>query len=76
MNILIGADIVPTKRNLDLFKMGDVEKLVGKELLGIIQNADYKIFNLEVPLTDKEDPITKSGPNLIAPTDTINGYKS
>lgn len=76
MSILIGADIVPTKRNLDLFKMGDVEKLVGKELLGIIQNADYKIFNLEVPLTDKEDPITKSGPNLIAPTDTINGYKS
>lgn len=33
------------------------------------------MFNLEVPLVDKEDKIFKCGPNLIAPTSTINGIK-
>ena len=43
--------------------------------MGILSNADYRIFNLEVPLTDKEKPLEKSGPNLIAPTYTIKGIK-
>ena len=68
MNSIIGADIVPTNSNIDLFSFGDVQTLLGKELIEIIQNADYRIFNLEVPLTDLEQPIPKCGPNLIAPT--------
>lgn len=35
-----------------------------------------RIFNLEVPITDKEEPIAKCGPNLIAPISTINGIKA
>lgn len=76
MSILIGADIVPTKSNIEQFNKGDAAFLVGSELLKVLIDADYRIFNLEVPLTDVCSPIDKCGPNLIAPTSTINGYKS
>lgn len=76
MSILIGADIVPTKSNIEQFNKGDAAFLVGSELLKILNDADYRIFNLEVPLTDVCSPIDKCGPNLIVPTSTINGYKS
>lgn len=76
MSIIIGADIVPTKSNFDLFEKGDALELVGQELLDILNKADYRIFNLEVPLTDTETPIPKCGPNLIAPCNTVNGLKA
>ena len=76
MSILIGADFVPTKSNIELFNAGNVVELVGNELLRVLNDADFRIFNLEVPLTDVGSPIDKCGPNLIAPTSTINGYKS
>lgn len=76
MNILIGADLVPTSRNIDLFASGDTLTLLGDDLNNILQNADYRIFNLEVPLTDREKPIPKCGPNLIAPTKCFAGYKA
>ena len=76
MSIIIGADIVPTKSNYDLFEKGNVLELVGQELLDILNQADYRIFNLEVPLTDTEKPIPKCGPNLIAPCNTVNGLKA
>lgn len=76
MNILIGADLVPTDSNIELFVSGDAEGLIGGDLKRLLSEADYRIFNLEVPLTDTEAPIDKCGPNLIAPTATINGYKA
>lgn len=76
MNILIGADLVPTDSNIELFASGDAEGLLGEDLKRLLADADYRIFNLEVPLTDTETPIEKCGPNLIAPTATINGYKA
>lgn len=76
MNILIGADLVPTKSNIDLFASGDIQTLLGEELSNTIQNSDYRIFNLEIPLTNREEPITKCGPNLIAPTKCAAGYKA
>ena len=76
MNILIGADLVPTKNNEELFVTGDAQVLLGDKLLNILQTADYRIFNLEVPLTDREQPISKCGPNLIAPTKCVAGYKA
>lgn len=74
MYIVIGADFVPTESNRDFFINGKIEKLVGEELKEILQNASYRIFNLEVPLTDKETPILKEGPNLSAPTSCVAGY--
>lgn len=74
--LIIGADLVPTDTNIDLFINGDIDALLGEELKQVLSQADYRIFNLEVPLTDVENPIQKQGPNLIAPTETINGYKA
>ncbi len=74
--IIIGADLVPTESNYELFKNGDAETLVGRELLEKLNHADYTIFNLEVPLTDEQHPIVKCGPNLIAPTATMKGLKA
>ncbi|MEK3888433.1 CapA family protein [Bacillus sp. FSL K6-3431] len=76
MQILIGGDLVPTQSNFSLFKQADVNSLLGEDLLTIWKNADLRLFNLEVPLVDKEGPIEKCGPNLIAPVNTINGIKA
>lgn len=74
--IIIGADLVPTQSNYQYFKDCDIENLIGTELREKLNSADFTIFNLEVPLTDLEDPIDKCGPNLIAPTYTIDGLKA
>lgn len=76
MKIIIGADIVSTAGNEKEFINGDTEKLVGKELKKILDDADFIIANLEVPLCREHTPIAKSGPCLIANPDTINGYKA
>lgn len=76
MEILIAGDLVPTQSNINLFNKADVNSLLGEDLLAIWKSADIRIFNLEVPLTDKENPIDKCGPNLIAPTSTIEGIKA
>lgn len=57
MKLLIGADLVPTKSNQNLFSNADATALVGGDLLAILQDADYRIFNLEMPLTDIHSPI-------------------
>ena len=52
MQVLIGADIVPTRSNALLFANGDLDSLLGSELSQLLRQADLNIFNLEVPLTD------------------------
>ncbi|WP_270658909.1 CapA family protein [Paraclostridium bifermentans] len=76
MKVLIGADVVPTESNFDLFREGNRTKLLGKELDDIWSSADVRVFNLEVPIFDKLNPIHKCGSNLIAPKSTINGIKA
>ena len=71
----IGADFVPTNSNTDLFIRGDVNALVGDELKDVLDRASYRIFNLELPLTNNKKPIIKNGPSLIAQRDTIKAYK-
>ncbi len=75
MKILIGADIVPTKSNEKTFENAQMEHIVDEKLLCVIRSADFRIFNLEAPLTDNETPIKKCGPNLIASADSVNGLK-
>ena len=74
--LIIGADIVLTESNKELFLKGDVKSLVGKELKEVLDNSNYSIFNLDVPLVDQEKPIVKQGPNLIALIATITGFKA
>ncbi|MBR2848033.1 MAG: CapA family protein [Clostridia bacterium] len=75
MKILIGADLVPTKRNMALFAEANVEELLGAPLKALLENASYRIFNLETPLTDRETPIAKCGPALRAETATVAAIK-
>ncbi|MBQ8630048.1 MAG: CapA family protein [Oscillospiraceae bacterium] len=73
VNILMGADIVPTPSNEELFTKGDAFALLGDKLNGILKEADFIALNLEVPLTNKETPIVKCGPCLRAAEDSIKG---
>jgi len=74
--MIIGSDLVPTDTNYDLFEAADIEALVGSELLYQLRNADFRVFNLETPITDTPAPIPKCGPNLITPTRTMPGIKA
>lgn len=76
MSILIGADIVPNKANVEAFKKGSPETIVCEDLLAILKFADYKIFNLETPLADSFSAISKCGPCLCAPTSSVRGLKN
>lgn len=76
VNILIGSDIVPTKCNEQLFINCNTRELLGSSLIDEINMADYFILNLEVPLTNKSNPISKCGPNLIAREECMHGLKS
>lgn len=76
MKILIGADLVPTKRNTDLFVQAKAEELLGAPLKALLDSASYRIFNLEIPLADEGTPIAKCGPCLRAKTETVAGLKS
>lgn len=73
--LIIGADIVPTTSNQDIFENAQMEHIIDKDLLEVLRDVDYRIFNLEVPLTDTEAPIKKCGPNLIASTKSVTGLK-
>lgn len=75
MKILIGADIVPTISNQQFFENAQMEKIVDQELMDILKSADYRILNLEVPLTNQVAPINKCGPNLVASTKSVIGLK-
>lgn len=75
MDILIAGDVVPTSANQDLFAKGDIKDLLGSDLHSIWMDADIRMFNLETPLSDKDSPISKCGPNLIAPLKTATGIK-
>jgi len=75
LTLIIGGDLAPTLSNYSLFENGSIESIIDENILKLIKRADFRIFNLEVPLTDIKKPIRKDGPNLIAPTSTINGIK-
>lgn len=75
ISIIIGGDIVPIGDSLICFENGNVEALVDDRLLALIESADLSVFNLETPLSDCPQPISKQGPNLCAPTRTARGLK-
>ncbi len=76
MQVIIAGDLAPTKSNFELFNNADIMELFGEEILSSWFHSDFRIFNLETPLTDIKNPILKCGPNLIAPTSTINGISA
>lgn len=73
MSLLICGDLVPTDNNESLFNEGKISELLGNELLKIWEKSDYKIFNLECPMTDSHEKLIKCGPNLKCSPKSING---
>lgn len=76
MKIIIGADFVPTKSNADFFASGAIDSIFDQKLVEYLSQSSFKIFNLEMPLTDRVSPIKKAGPALRANTGAINLYKT
>jgi len=75
LKILIAGDTVPTESNKKLFVDGDIKKIFGDGIISVFNDSDFRILNLETPLTNLETPIKKLGPNLLAQKETINGIK-
>lgn len=75
VTLLVGGDLAPTPSNYSDFSDGDINSLVDDKVLAALRAADFRIFNLEVPLTDIRKPIRKDGPNIIAPVLTVKGIK-
>lgn len=76
ISILIGGALVPTRTNQKLFVKGDLNGLIGGKLKKVILKSDFRIFNLEVPITNNETPILRHGINLRVATRTIHGIKA
>ncbi len=76
VTFFVGGDLAPTRSNYLSFEKGDIKSLVDGKLLDMVLSVDFRIFNLETPLTDTEKSILKDGPSLIAPARTINGIKA
>ncbi|MGI5894973.1 MAG: CapA family protein [Candidatus Merdivicinus sp.] len=76
LELIIGADLVPTESNYREFCEGRAEDLCGQEIMQRLLEADFRIFNLETPLVHTLCPIPKCGPNLSAPVCTIRGIRS
>jgi len=74
IKIVITGDFAPRLRVNDVIAKGDYASLFG-DLLEEIRNADIAITNLESPLCETPSPIRKTGPNLIAPTKSIEALK-
>ena len=75
LEIVIGADVVPTASNVNAFQT-DKPNLLFNGLEDVWHKADVRLFNLESPLTDDAAPEQKCGPSLSAPTAAAAGLAS
>lgn len=75
LSILIAGDVVPTEINEDFFIKGNLEKLVGVDIIKLFNQCDISTINLECALTEANTPIDKCGPNLKAHPDAIKAIK-
>ncbi len=76
IRIAIAGDLLPTGKNVKLFKEGNAEAIFGYKIIELFRDSDYSIFNLEGALTDSNQAMEKTGPSLKAPSATIEGVKS
>lgn len=75
ISFIIGGDVAPTKENYSDFIDGNIDNILDESVQNLLNQADFRIINLEVPLTDDKYPIKKSGPNLFCPKEAVNGIK-
>mgnify|MGYP000941384663 CR=1 FL=1 len=75
VTIIIGGDLGPTHSNYSFFSSGNIKGIIDIKLLNILSSVNFRIFNLEVPMINKENPIKKDGPILGAPISMMQGIK-
>ena len=75
VSLIIGGDLVPTESNRELFENNQIEELIGKELKEELEKVDFRIFNLEAPITESDYKLLKCGPNLKIDPKSISGIK-
>ena len=59
MNVLIGADYMPGI--LDGFNISHIETIISEEIKNKFEDNDFRILNLETPITSYSKPINKCG---------------
>lgn len=75
LSIIIGGDIVPSFKNLEAFCSGNVKEIIDDACLEVLNAADFRVYNLETPLTDEIAPIKKDGANFAVPEAAVCGLK-
>ena len=73
--ITILGDVCPTSDTEKYFQNGDEQALFGNAL-ELIQESDVSLCNLEFPLIDNGQSISKTGPILKGETSYINVFKN
>ena len=76
VKVIFAGDTFPVSNNMRLFAEGRTEEIFSKKVCGLFQTADYSVCNLEGCLTDTGKPVQKVGPNVKAPTNTLNAISS
>jgi len=76
LKIIIGGDIVPTFKNIDYFCDGKVTSILDANCYSFLKEADYRVYNLETPITDIKSPIRKDGANFAVSSKVIKGLKA
>lgn len=70
--VTIAGDLAPLSVNQNLFEKGDANLILND----LVIDSDLFVANLECPITNSENPIKKSGPNIKASLGAVNGVKS
>lgn len=74
--LLIAGDLVPTKKNEKAFIEGNIDKIFNLDVKKIWSESQFRIFNLETPLSNNNNYLEKAGEFLGANPDTISGIKA
>ena len=76
ITLAFAGDIVPTETNEKYFIEGDIVQLFGKELVDYLASVDFRCFNLETPLTNRQNTAWYPGPYLMARPETLTAIKA
>ena len=74
INIIVTGDFCPVER-IESICLNENYQKIFNNALPLLKNKDISIINLECPLSEKESPIEKSGPNLVANPKCIEAIK-
>lgn len=70
-SVVIGGDFAPVNINEDALIKGDL-KSVFNDLMPILSNSDFNVFNLECPVLDEFSFMEKFGPKLKSSSHVLN----